>query len=108
MPRSKVAPATSRDRVDRGSRTAQDCTGTKDGDMPPRDNPTARQARLGCELRKLREQAGRTAREAAGLISTDQSKISHMEAGRIGISEARIRRLASFYACDDAVLIEAL
>ncbi|MFB8034399.1 helix-turn-helix domain-containing protein [Streptomyces sp. NPDC056004] len=76
--------------------------------MPPRDNPTARQARLGCELRKLREQAGRTAREAAGLISTDQAKISHMEAGRIGISEARIRRLASFYACDDATLIEAL
>ncbi|MEV5201655.1 helix-turn-helix transcriptional regulator [Streptomyces sp. NPDC053720] len=76
--------------------------------MPQRDNPTARQARLGCELRKLREQAGRTAREAAGLISTDQAKISHMEAGRIGVSEARIRRLASFYACDDAALIDAL
>ncbi|MEU8626904.1 helix-turn-helix transcriptional regulator [Streptomyces sp. NPDC048669] len=76
--------------------------------MPPRDNPTARQTRLGCELRKLREQAGRTAREAAALISTDQAKISHTESGRIGISEERIRRLASFYACDDAALIEAL
>lgn len=76
--------------------------------MPPRDNPTARQARLGTELRKLRERAGRTAREAAGLISTDQARISHIEAGRSGIGEERIRRLASFYACDDEALIEAL
>ncbi|MBT2386895.1 helix-turn-helix transcriptional regulator [Streptomyces sp. ISL-11] len=76
--------------------------------MPPRDNPSARQVRLGAELRKLRECAGRTAREAAGLISTDQAKISHIEAGRIGISEDRIRRLAAFYGCRDEALIEAL
>ncbi|WP_369377683.1 helix-turn-helix domain-containing protein [Streptomyces sp. cg36] len=76
--------------------------------MPPRDNPTVRQARLGSELRKLRDRAGKTAKEAAGLISTDQAKISHIEAGRIGISEDRIRRLATFYACDDEALIEAL
>lgn len=76
--------------------------------MPPRDNPTARQARLGSELRKLRERAGRTAREAAGRISTDQARISHIEAGRSGIGEERIHRLASFYTCDDEALIEAL
>ncbi|MFF2957644.1 helix-turn-helix domain-containing protein [Streptomyces sp. NPDC057963] len=76
--------------------------------MPPRDNPTTRQARLGGELRKLRERAGKTAREAAGLISADQAKISHIEAGRTGIGEDRIRRLASFYACGDSALIEAL
>ncbi|MFI5754415.1 helix-turn-helix domain-containing protein [Streptomyces sp. NPDC051569] len=76
--------------------------------MPPRDNPTARQVRLGVELRKLRERAGRMAREAAGLISTDQARISHIEAGRIGISEERIRKLAVFYSCDDAKLIESL
>ncbi|WP_046507668.1 helix-turn-helix domain-containing protein [Streptomyces odonnellii] len=76
--------------------------------MPPRDNPTARQARLGGELRKLRDRAGKTAREAAGLLSTDQARISHIESGRIGISEERIRKLAVFYACDDQALIEAL
>ncbi|MGW1277957.1 helix-turn-helix domain-containing protein [Streptomyces tsukubensis] len=76
--------------------------------MPPRDNPTARQARLGAELRKLRERAGKTAREAAGMVSTDQAKISHIEAGRIGVSEDRIRKLSVFYACDDEPLIEAL
>ncbi|MFE2496562.1 DUF5753 domain-containing protein [Streptomyces scopuliridis] len=76
--------------------------------MPPRDNPTARQARLGGELKKLRVRAGRAAREAAGLLSTDQAKISHIESGRIGVSEERIRKLAVFYACDDTALIESL
>lgn len=76
--------------------------------MPPRDNPTARQARLGAELRKLRESAGTTARQAAGLLSVDQAKISHIEAGRLGVSEERIRRLATFYSCDDESLIDAL
>ncbi|KPI17228.1 helix-turn-helix domain protein [Actinobacteria bacterium OK074] len=76
--------------------------------MPLRDNPSARQVRLGTELRRLREAAGRTAREAAGLLSVDQAKISHIEAGRLGISEERVRRLAVFYACDDAELIDAL
>ncbi|MER6953114.1 helix-turn-helix transcriptional regulator [Streptomyces sp. NPDC000618] len=76
--------------------------------MPLRENPTARQVRLGAELRKLRELAGKAARESAGLLSTDQAKISHIESGRIGISEERIRRLAIFYSCDDEPLIEAL
>ncbi|KOX33058.1 MULTISPECIES: helix-turn-helix domain-containing protein [unclassified Streptomyces] len=76
--------------------------------MPPRDNPTARQQRLGAELRKMRESAGKTAREAAGLLSTDQAKVSHLEAGRIGVSVERIRRLATFYQCDNEPLISAL
>lgn len=76
--------------------------------MPPRENPTARQVRLGIELRKLRERAGRTAREAAGMLSVDQAKISHLEAGRIGVSEERVRRLCTFYQCSDDVLISAL
>lgn len=76
--------------------------------MPPRDYPTARQVRLGAELRKLRERAGRTAREAGGLLSTDAARISNIEAGRLGISEERIRRLATFYQCDEQPLITAL
>ncbi|MFI9204103.1 helix-turn-helix domain-containing protein [Streptomyces sp. NPDC053048] len=76
--------------------------------MPPRDNPSARQVRLGTELRKLRERAGKTAREAAGLLAVDQARISHYESGRIGISEERVRRLATFYSCHDEALLEAL
>ncbi|WP_059008284.1 helix-turn-helix domain-containing protein [Streptomyces specialis] len=76
--------------------------------MPPRESPTARQARLGAELRKLRERAGRTAREAAAMLGTDQGKISHIESGRIGVSEERIRKLATFYSCSDQALLDAL
>ncbi|MFI6347872.1 helix-turn-helix domain-containing protein [Streptomyces sp. NPDC050560] len=76
--------------------------------MPHRDHPTARQARLGAELRKMRESAGLAAREAAGLLSVDQARISHIEAGRVGVSETRLRRLAHFYGCPDEELISAL
>ncbi|MBH1935587.1 helix-turn-helix domain-containing protein [Streptomyces sp. AV19] len=76
--------------------------------MPPRDTPTARQTRLGAELRKLRERAGKAARETAALLSADQAKVSNIEAGRVGVSEERIRRLAVFYMCDDVALVEAL
>lgn len=76
--------------------------------MPPRSNPTARQGRLGAELRKLREAAGIPAREAADLLSASQTQVSHIESGRFGISEERVRRLASFYACDNPQLVDAL
>ncbi|MFD8386453.1 helix-turn-helix transcriptional regulator [Streptomyces sp. NPDC059679] len=76
--------------------------------MPPRTNPTARQVRLAAELRKLRERAGMTVREAGELLGTGPIQISHIEAGRIGVSEERLRRLADNYHCTDAELIDAL
>lgn len=76
--------------------------------MPLRSTATARQERLGAELRKLREAAGITARDTARLLGTDPAKVSHIEAGRLGVSEERLRRLASFYECGDAALIDAL
>jgi transcriptional regulator with XRE-family HTH domain len=76
--------------------------------MPPRTQPTARRRRLGAELRKLREAAGMTAREAAELIGTNPIQMSHMEAGKAGVSEARLRRMASQYACLDHGLVDAL
>ncbi|MCP3820770.1 helix-turn-helix domain-containing protein [Streptomyces sp. A3M-1-3] len=76
--------------------------------MPPRSSPTARQERLGAELRKLREAAGVTAREAAALLGSGATQVSHLEAGRFGTSEERIRRLAAHYACADAKFINEL
>ncbi|GHH76290.1 transcriptional regulator [Streptomyces sulfonofaciens] len=76
--------------------------------MPPRTNPTARQMRLGAELRKMREAAGVTAREAAQILGSGSAQLSHLEAGRFGVSEQRIRRLAAHYACDDAAYVDAL
>ncbi|MDH2392095.1 helix-turn-helix transcriptional regulator [Streptomyces sp. HNM0663] len=76
--------------------------------MPPRSNPTARQERLGTELRRLREAAGVTARDAAALLGSGATQMSHLEAGRFGVSEERVRRLASYYECGNAQLIDAL
>jgi transcriptional regulator with XRE-family HTH domain len=76
--------------------------------MPPRVNPTARQERLGTELRKLREAAGIESREAAAFLGVNQTQISHIESGRFGISEQRLRRLTGFYECHDNQLVDAL
>lgn len=76
--------------------------------MPPRTAPTARQLRLGAELRKLRERAGLTAREAGERLGANQARISNIETGRFGLSEQRVRTLARNYTCTDEALIEAL
>ncbi|MPY63728.1 helix-turn-helix domain-containing protein [Streptomyces spongiae] len=69
---------------------------------------TARQERLGAELRKLRERAGLTLRAAARALGISESKLSSTEAGRVGVSAERVQHLASQYACHDATFVSAL
>jgi transcriptional regulator with XRE-family HTH domain len=76
--------------------------------MVQRREPTARQMRLGIELRRLREAAGLTAVEAAALLGANRVQMSHIESGLVGVSEERVRRLASHYACTDKEFIDAL
>ncbi|MEV2210761.1 DUF5753 domain-containing protein [Streptomyces sp. NPDC050997] len=38
----------------------------------------------------------------------NQTQISHIESGRFGISEQRLRRLAGLFECDDSQLVDAL
>ncbi|MBL1080555.1 helix-turn-helix transcriptional regulator [Streptomyces actinomycinicus] len=76
--------------------------------MVLRREPTARQMRLGLELRRLREAAGLTAVQAAGLLGVSRVHISQIEAGVTGVSEQRLRRLASHYSCTDEGFIDAL
>lgn len=76
--------------------------------MALRSEPTARQMRLAIELRRLREAAGLTAREAAALLGVSAPQISQIEAGLAGVSEKRLRRLASHYSCPDEDFIDAL
>lgn len=76
--------------------------------MGKRVTVTARQARLGAELRRMREVAGLSVREAAERLGIDQTKISHMEAARTGVGAERLRRMASAYACLDTAYIDAL
>ncbi|MES4891691.1 helix-turn-helix transcriptional regulator [Streptomyces sp. NPDC096012] len=76
--------------------------------MARRKEPTARQGRLGAELRKMREAAGLKGREAAALLGTDSAQVSQIEVGTAGVSGERVRRLAAHYACTDPELIDAL
>ncbi|MEU0969980.1 helix-turn-helix transcriptional regulator [Streptomyces sp. NPDC005917] len=70
--------------------------------------PTARQIRLAFELRRLRDAAGLSAREAAALLGVNSVQISQIESGTSGVSENRVRRLAANYACTDQEFINAL
>ncbi|KUM89018.1 MULTISPECIES: helix-turn-helix domain-containing protein [Streptomyces] len=76
--------------------------------MVQRREPTARQMRLGVELRRLREAAGLTTIEAAALLGVNRVQITHIESGITGVSEQRVRRLASHYACTDQEFVDAL
>jgi transcriptional regulator with XRE-family HTH domain len=76
--------------------------------MASRDVITARQERLGAELRKLREKAGLTLRGAAQVLGIWESRLSSTEAGRVGVSAERVRHWAGEYACDQAALVDAL
>lgn len=76
--------------------------------MAGRAAPTARRIRLGAELRKLRERAGMTTTQAAGLLGTSPGQLSNMEVARFGVSADRVRVAARTYSCTDQALIDAL
>jgi transcriptional regulator with XRE-family HTH domain len=76
--------------------------------MPARSVPTARQRRVGAELRRMREAAGLNGGQAAERLGIDRTRISNMEAGRVGVSDESVRSLASVYRCSDRAYVDAL
>ncbi|MFJ8112139.1 helix-turn-helix domain-containing protein [Streptomyces sp. NPDC096132] len=76
--------------------------------MPPTNNPTLRQRRLGAELRKLRERTGLTTTGAAHLLGVNQARISMIETGRTPVSADRIRTMGRAYDCSDEQLVDVL
>ncbi|MEV8396142.1 MULTISPECIES: helix-turn-helix transcriptional regulator [unclassified Streptomyces] len=76
--------------------------------MPPRKALTARQRRLGSELRKIREHTGLSITQAAALLGTDRTTISNTESGRFGVSPERVRMWAGHYECPDTAYVDAL
>lgn len=84
------------------------CDGRKGIAVPPTNNPTLRQRRLGSELRKLRERAGLSATGAAELLGVNQARVSMMETGRTPVSADKIRSMAGVYDCTDDQLVDAL
>lgn len=76
--------------------------------MPVRKPPTARQRRLGVELRRMREHVGLSLTEAAVLHRVDKTAISNTESARFGVSRDRVRVWAANYACPDQAYVDAL
>ncbi|MFJ9871084.1 helix-turn-helix domain-containing protein [Streptomyces sp. NPDC101165] len=76
--------------------------------MALRREATARQMRLATELRRMREAAGLNSRQAAALLGVGPAQITHIESALAGVSEQRLRCLASHYACTDQEFIDAL
>ncbi|MFE5580559.1 helix-turn-helix domain-containing protein [Kitasatospora sp. NPDC056531] len=76
--------------------------------MPPRTTPTARQLRVGLELRKMRDSARKTTADAASTLGLDRTKITQIEKGLYPISPDRVRTLACEYQEGDSAYVEAL
>jgi transcriptional regulator with XRE-family HTH domain len=64
-------------------------------------SPTVHRRRLGSELRRLRESAGRTHREVAAHLDCSQGKISQIELGRVPVRTSDVRLMAEFYGATD-------
>lgn len=60
--------------------------------------PTVRRRQLGLELRRLREAAGKTPKEAAEWLEITPSTLSKIELGRQAIKGTHVRLLAQLYA----------
>lgn len=76
--------------------------------MPTRPGPTIRQRRLGSELRRLRERAKVSQRDAGEHIDGGQGKLSKIETGRQNIRRLELLALLDLYKVDDGELREAL
>ncbi|MBU7596605.1 helix-turn-helix transcriptional regulator [Streptomyces sp. P38-E01] len=76
--------------------------------MAQRTAPTARQQRLGYELRRLREHADLSTTAAAKLLGVTQSRVSNTESARIPVSADRIRTLAYELGCADHQFVDSL
>ncbi|GAA2814695.1 helix-turn-helix transcriptional regulator [Saccharopolyspora taberi] len=57
--------------------------------------------RLGAELRRMRDNAGRTHREVAAHLDCSQGKISQIELGRVPVRTSDVRLMAEFYGASE-------
>ena len=68
--------------------------------MPTRPGPTVQRRRLGIELRRLREAAGKTIDEVAQVLECSDSKVSRIENGQVSASPRDVRDMLAFYDVD--------
>jgi transcriptional regulator with XRE-family HTH domain len=69
--------------------------------VPTRPGPTVQRRRLGIELRRLREAAGKTIDEVAHVLECSDSKVSRIETGQVSVSPRDVRDMLEFYGVDD-------
>lgn len=65
--------------------------------MADRQSPTVRRRRLGIELRRWREAAGKTIEEVADLLECSASKVSRIETGRVPVRARDVRDMLEMY-----------
>jgi transcriptional regulator with XRE-family HTH domain len=77
-------------------------TNRPDGEdaVPTRPGPTVQRRRLGIELRRLREQAGKTIDQVAQVLECSDSKVSRIENGQVSASPRDVRDMLDFYGLD--------
>jgi transcriptional regulator with XRE-family HTH domain len=63
--------------------------------------PTVRRRIVGAQLRRLREAAGITRREAGDAIKAGEAKLGRMELGRVGLDEHDVVELLALYGIQD-------
>src|SRR3954468_5713996 len=81
---------------------------TEEARDPMERVPAVRRRRLGEELRRLRDLAGLTSGEAAGLAGWHQSKVSRIETGRSSVRAEDVAVLLDVYAVHDRDLRDLL
>ncbi|SBT53534.1 helix-turn-helix domain-containing protein [Micromonospora auratinigra] len=72
------------------------------------ESPTFVRFQLGAQLRRVREDAGVTAEQAAEVIEVSASTLRRIEAGRVGIKGPALNALLDRYGVGDAELRETL
>jgi transcriptional regulator with XRE-family HTH domain len=68
--------------------------------VPTRPGPTVQRRRLGIELRRLREAAGKTIDEVARVLECSGSKVSRIENGQVGAAPRDVRDMLQLYGVD--------
>ncbi|MER7581694.1 helix-turn-helix transcriptional regulator [Kitasatospora sp. NPDC097691] len=76
--------------------------------MALRTQISERQRRFGAELRRLREAADLSVKDAGALIGIAGPQLSHIEAARTGLDPERLTSLLSSYGCTDDTYIRLL
>jgi transcriptional regulator with XRE-family HTH domain len=76
--------------------------------MPNRHDPSFYRRRVRDALRKYRETAKFTQRDAAAALDWSPSKLVRIEAGSVGISTTDLRALLTLYSVNDAAVVKEL